>query len=104
MGAVTVLKPCGPLIGDDAEQVKQRLAQAQRESLGRFVLDASGMPLLDSKGLEALGDVTEEMALSGNVLKLCGVNETIRQVLYLTGTESMFEYFEDVGSAVRSFL
>lgn len=103
-GAVTVLRPEGPLAGNDAEELKVRLIQAQRDSLGRFVLDAAAIALTDSAGLEALVEVTEEMAHSGNALKLCGANETLRQVLELTGLAPLFEHFEDVNAAVRSFL
>lgn len=101
---MTVLKPCGPLAGADADEFKSRLIQTQRETLGRVVLDASAIPLVDSRGLEALVDVTEDMTHSGKALKLCAVTETVRQVLELTGLASMFEYFEDAHSAVRSFL
>ena len=103
-GAVTVLKPCGPLAGADADEFKSRLIETQRETLGRVVLDASAIPLVDSRGLEVLLDVTEEMAHSGKTLKLCAVTETVRQVLELTGLASLFEYFEDAHAAVRSFL
>jgi len=103
-GAVAVFKPDGPLTGTDAESLKARLLGSLEENLGRAVLDASAIALVDSKGLEALVDVACEMAQSGQVLKLCGVNETIRQVLELTGLSSQFEYFEDTNSAVRSFL
>jgi len=103
-GAVTVLRPEGPLTAADADDFKNRLLQAQRDSLGRVVLDASAIPLVDSAGLEALVEVTEEMAQSGQALKLCAANETLRQVLELTGLAHMFEYFEDANAAVRSFL
>ena len=103
-GAVTVLKLKGPLTSNDAPEFKSLLLEAQRESLGRLVLDASAIPLVDSKGLEALVEVTEAMEQSGKALKLCAANETLREVLELTGLAGMFEHFEDVNAGVRSFL
>ena len=103
-GAITVLRPDGPLAGTDADAIKSRLLQAVKDSLCRVILDASGVSLVDSKGLEALVDVSVEMAQSGHTLKLCAANPTIRQVLELTGLSSRFEHFEDANSAVRSFL
>jgi anti-anti-sigma factor len=103
-GAVLVLKPEGPLSGPHVDQFKNRLFQVQAESLGRFVLDASAIPLLDSEALETLVEVNEEMAQSGRTLKLCAVSETVRQILELTGLAPLFEHFEDANSAVRSFL
>lgn len=103
-GAVTVLKPKGPLVGDDAEEFKNHLAEAFSSSLGRFVVDAAGIPFVDSRGLEVLADSAGELAHSGRTLKLCGVGETLREVLDLTGLDSLFELYEDVNTGARSFL
>lgn len=103
-GAVTVLRPVGPLTQADVEQFKSRLMQVRKESLGRFVVDASAVAFIDSNGLEALVDANDELSKSGQSLKLCGLNETLREVLNLTDLSSLFESFDDVSSAVRSFL
>ena len=103
-GAVTVLRPDGALTQADAETFKQRLLDIRKASLGRFVVDVSSVPYVDSKGLEALVEVNEELARSGQSLKICGVNETLREVLDLTELAGLFEPYEDAGSAVRSFL
>ena len=72
--------------------------------MGRFVLDASALAYADSKGLETLVEVQEELARAGQSLKLCGLNETLREILDLTELAPRFENYNDVGSAVRSFL
>ena len=61
-------------------------------------------PWAASKGLEALVEVTEEMSGSGQALRLCAPNKTVREVLELTDLASMFDHFEDTNTAVRSFL
>ncbi len=103
-GAVRVLKPRGPLVLADADQFKARAAALIAASLGRLVVDVSAVPFVDSRGLEVLSELTEELSQSGSALKLCGTNETIREVLDLTDLASHFEHFEDVNTAVRSFL
>jgi len=103
-GAVTVIRPKGPLVQEDAGIVGDRLINAMREHMGRVVFDAAEVPYLDSVGLEALLDATEAMSRSGEALKICALNETIREVLELTELATMFENFEDINAAVRSFL
>ena len=103
-GAVTALKPEGPLLEADAAALKAKLLATLGTSLGRFVVDMSGIPYVDSKGLEALVEVTEEMSRSGQALRLCAPNKTVREVLELTDLASMFDHFEDTNTAVRSFL
>ena len=103
-GAVTVLKPGGPLTEADADAFKARAADVITKNLGRVVVDASAMAFVDSRGIEALADITDELSQGGRALKLCGANPTIRQVLELTGWSDAFEYYDDVNTGVRSFL
>ncbi len=103
-GAVTVLRPNGAISGEDAAVLLERIGDAAGRSLGRIVLDAGAAPFVDSAGLEALLDAADRMAESGQSLKLCAVNETLREVLALTGLARRFEQYEDVQAAVRSFL
>jgi len=103
-GAVTVVRPEGPLIGDDAEHFKQRCLAVVQDSLGRCVIDASGVTYVDSRGLEVLVDINDRMFQTGQALRLCGANETVRLAMELTGLSPAFEYFVDVPDAVRSFL
>ena len=103
-GAVTLVQPAGPLTGKDAEALLTRADQSITESLGRIVLDMSEASFVDSAGLESLLSISEKMESSGRTLKLCGVKETVRQVLELTELAPRFEYYEDANLAVRSFL
>jgi anti-sigma B factor antagonist len=103
-GAVTVLKPGGPLLAADADQFKSVFTDALPLCLGRVVVDASAIPYVDSRGLEVLVEIGDELSQFGQTLKLCGANETIREVMDLTETLAQFEQFGDVHSAVRSFL
>jgi anti-anti-sigma factor len=103
-GAVMVVRPSGPLTSAEAEAFKTRIRELMRENLGRIVIDASALPFVDSKGLESLADVAEELAQSGKGLKVCAANETLRQVIELTGLSPQFEHFDDTNAAVRSFL
>ncbi len=103
-GAVTVLSPQGPLIGSDADAFRTAALELIARTRGRFVVDASGIAYVDSRGLEALLDVTDRLSSSGGAMKLCAVGETLREVLQLTDVYPMLEHFADVNSAVRSFL
>ena len=102
--AVTVVKPDGPLSGADADELKVIMSDLIKANLGRVVLDASDIPSVDSPGLESLVDLTQQLAQSGKALKLCALNDTLQQVIDLTGLSPQFEQFEDVNSAIRSFL
>jgi anti-sigma B factor antagonist len=102
--AVTLVKPDGPLSGPDADELRVMMSDLIQTHMGRVVLDASDIPSVDSPGLESLVDIAEQLAQSGKALKLCALNETLQQVIDLTGLSPQFEQFEDANSAIRSFL
>jgi anti-anti-sigma factor len=103
-GAVMVLRPCGPLIRDDAVQFTQRAQNVAASTLGRLVIDTSAMPFVDSQGLEALVDLAAIIEQGGRSLKLTGLNTTLRDVFHITGLTDRFEVFDDPSAAIRSFL
>lgn len=103
-GAVTVVRPEGALLEADADQVRAALLQTASANLGRVVLDMEAIPFVDSRGLEVLVEVSEELSEGGQVLKLCCANKTVREVLELTELSGLFEHFTDATSAARSFL
>lgn len=103
-GAVTVIRPVGPLLQEDAVKFRQRLGDVMARSLGRFVIDASGVAYVDSEGLEVLVQAAEQLSEGGRAMRLSGATETLREVLDLTGVADHFEHYTDVNTAVRSFL
>jgi anti-sigma B factor antagonist len=103
-GGVAVMKPEGPITWANAEEFKAEMSESIGKNLGRVVLDATLVSYVDSKGLGVLVELTQTLAQSGKTLKLCHVNETVSQVIELTGLRPLFECFDDINSAVRSFL
>ena len=104
VGAVQVIRPAGPVTRDGSDEVKAALLEGVRTHLGRVVLDASAVTYVDSKALESLVEVAEVLAASGRALKLCALNETLREVIDLTGLAPQFEQYEDANAAARSYL
>jgi len=103
-GAVSVVRPIGAIKGGDANEVKDVMSEAIRNNLGRVVLDASAVPMIDSQGLGVMVGLSQELAESGMQLKLSSMSETVRQVIELTGLSALFDLFDDAPSAVRSYL
>ncbi|MBY0112672.1 MAG: STAS domain-containing protein [Phycisphaerales bacterium] len=103
-GAVKAVVPQGAICQGDAAAFENEVAQALSANMGRCVVDLSATPFVDSQGLESLLNLTERLADAGRLLKLCGVCETVREILDVTDLSDQFEVYEDVGAAVRSFL
>ena len=53
--------------------------------MGRYVLDASDLAFTDSIGLEVLLEASEQLTKCGRSFKICQANETLKEVIELTG-------------------
>lgn len=104
VGAVTVLEPHGPIVHDDADAFRDRLDESLLSSMGRLLVDVTHVPFVDSKGLETLADAASELGKGGGTLRIAGANEILRISFELTELNDQFDHFQDVNSAVRSFL
>lgn len=103
-GAVTIIRLVGPLAKEDVDVFASRATELARKTLGRLIVDGSGMGFVDSRGLETLLDISDDLAEGGRTLKLCGLNDTVREVLHITELDRRFDLYQDTKTAVRSFL
>ncbi|MFG0307310.1 MAG: STAS domain-containing protein [Phycisphaerales bacterium JB040] len=101
-GPVTVVGVSGPLTDETTDQARSQALRAIEQSVGRVVIDASGVPYADSQGIEMLLDAADSLDAIGQSLRLASVGETLREILELTGVAGRMEFYEDVTQAVRS--
>ena len=103
-GAATIVKPAGPIIEGELDDLDRQLRQLLDNWTKRIVLNLGDAALIDSAGLELLCQYQDELQERGLRMKLCGLNELVAKVLELTRLAREFEVFADSNTAVRSFL
>ena len=99
---MTVIKPYGPIAGSDSDLFQAHLMRLVAERPPRIVLDASKVSFMDSRGLEAIAEATEQLIRTGEALKLAGVSETLREVLELTELAPLFEEYDDLPACLAA--
>jgi anti-anti-sigma factor len=99
---MTVIGPQDSLVGDDALELGKILTAVLDENPPSMVVDMSKVTKIDSKGLEVLVDVNEQLIRSGRALKLAAADETLREILELTELASLFEYSDSVDRTTES--
>jgi len=102
-GAVTVLKPQGALHEEEADEFLLKFTEVSTKSHGRVVIDIAAIPFTDSRGLEVLLQASEQLEQTGQTLRMCGQNETLREIFELTEMAHRFDHYADATSAARSF-
>lgn len=104
VGTVDVFTPVGALTEQDGQAFSKLLLQRLRTANPRVVVDLHEVSYLDSVALESLLDATAELGERASALKLANTSPTCREILELTGLAPRFCFFNDVQTAVKSFL
>ena len=92
-GALRILSPRGPLVGESAAELPPRVDDAIAQSAGRVALDLSRVTFVDSSGLEALDDAADMLSAIGQPARLIGANDTVLEALDITGLAPRFQMF-----------
>ena len=89
--------------GDDTKEFNETLHKLIDAGKTRIVLDLGGVKFMNSSGLGMLiGGLTTMKKAEGH-LKLANVTEKIESLLIITKLIKIFESFDSVDDAVKSF-
>ena len=104
VGTVDVCAPLDALVDDGTVEFGHVLKSCLTGVNPRVVVDMAEVGYMDSAALEVLLDAADELAKRSADFKLAGVTPTCREIVELTGLSDRFQFFEDVDTAVRSYL
>ena len=68
----------------------------------QLVVDLSGVPYIDSAGVEPFIDAMEVVEAYGGKFALAGLQETVRSILEMSRLDRIFSIFQDVGTALAA--
>ena len=103
-GTVLVLKPVGAIIEDDMEVFRRAVDEQLSNGNTRLVLDFSEVPFIDSQGLEALLDLSDQAQMFGGGIRIANCSEISRDILVATRMIGKIQVFDEVPEARKSFL
>lgn len=87
----------GRITIDNAEEMRQMLADAVSSQKGRVVIDVSKVVYMDTSGLATLLEALRNAAQNGRKLVLRGIQEQPRWLFEATELDHVFE-IEEAGS------
>ncbi len=103
-GAVTIVKPLGPLVIGELDDIENALNELESNMARRIVINLSKATFIDSAGLEMLCEHQNNMNQYGVYLKLCSLTDISLKIMELTRLSSNFETYPDKSMAIRSYL
>jgi len=102
-GRVTVVYLDGELGLPELAEVSEELLRLASAGRARVVLDLSGVPHLDYRGVRALAARAQLLRRQGGDLKLSGLSPYLEAIVRAAGAHSMVERFASAGEAQRAF-
>jgi anti-sigma B factor antagonist len=102
-GSVTVMDIEGRIDSGTASGLSQALSEAIEKGATRLVIDLEGVDYVSSAGLRELVTALKKVNQDDGDLRLASPSDRVREVLELSGLDSILSVYDTRGDAVGSF-
>ena len=99
-GEANVLTVDGELVAATVGEFRRLVEQCRKRDGRDFVIDLEHATAVDSAGLEALTALKRECDECLGLVKLCGLDDTLRKILEMTRLDRSFDVRADVKQAL----
>lgn len=99
---VAVIEVAGRIDSNNANQFGDALNNVIAQNHNQLVLDLAGVDYMSSAGLREIVAAAKKLQGKGE-LRLAQPSERVREVLEMTGLDSVFQIFSSQAEAVNSF-
>jgi len=104
-GGAVVVDLSGRLtLGEEASKLRQQLQEITAAGKKKILLNLAALTYVDSCGIGLLVGTYATMSRIGGQFKLANLNNRVRDLLLITKLYTVFEVYNDEGSALASFL
>jgi anti-anti-sigma factor len=102
VGASSVLTPKESLTYQNCEDIQALAKGLLDQNKTRILLDCKTTDYFDSKALEFLIQLHEDLEKRGGILKITSLNAICRDILMATRLVNVLNVYEDIAEALRS--
>ncbi|MCK7578632.1 MAG: STAS domain-containing protein [Chromatiales bacterium] len=97
---VLVVMPRGRLDTQASPEAEQFITQAIDQGEHRILVDFGATDYISSAGLRVLLKATKQLKQAGGAFGLCNADEQIREVLRISGFETLMPCYESLDEAL----
>lgn len=102
-GATVVSLAGRVTLGDESNQLRSKIKELLAEGKNHMVLDLANVSYIDSAGLGTLVAGYTSARGSGGEIKLANVTKKFHELLNITKLVTIFDVYDSVADAVKSF-
>ena len=103
VNSVTVVRFEGNIDTGTSTEAQESLEKLIDEGALKIVVNFSEVGFVSSAGLRILLVITKKLKNTGGNLRVCGLNETVKEIFEITGFDSIFNLFEGESEALEDF-
>lgn len=97
---VIILRPQGRIDGSSSSLFEEQSIDLIGAGAKKVVIDLSGVDYLSSAGLRALLITAKKTKTAGGLLTLCGSKGSVKEVINLSGFDSLLGAHETLSEAI----
>ncbi|MFC1743637.1 STAS domain-containing protein [Candidatus Riflebacteria bacterium] len=93
----------GRLDSNTARETEQRFSEMLDSGVNKLIVNFEKLEYLSSAGLRILFEVAENLEEADGSLRICSLNETVKEIFEISGFNSLFNVFETEEQALEGF-
>jgi len=103
-GGITILDLAGRVtLGEESNQLRTKIKEVLAKGKRRLILDLADTSYIDSAGLGTLVAGYTSAQSQGASMKLANLTKKFREQLHITKLVTVFEVYDSVEDAIKSF-
>jgi anti-anti-sigma factor len=100
---VKVVRFEGKLDTNTTPEAETTLTQAVEQGASKILIDFKDLDFVSSAGLRILLATAKKLGTQGGALRVCSLNETVRDIFDISGFSTLLRVFDDEQEALADF-
>lgn len=100
---VKIVRFEGKLDTNTTPEAETALNQAVEQGASKILIDFKDLDFVSSAGLRILLATAKKLGTQGGALRVCSLNETVRDIFDISGFSTLLRVFDDEQEALADF-
>jgi anti-anti-sigma factor len=100
---VKIVRFEGKLDTNTTPEAETALNQAVEQGASKILIDFEDLDFVSSAGLRILLATAKKLGVQGGALRVCSLNETVRDIFDISGFSTLLRVFDDEQEALADF-
>ncbi len=100
---IKVIDLIGKLDTNTAPDAEKHLSELIKEGVKKILVNLEKLDYISSAGLRVLLSTTKQLQKTGGMMRICNLNEVVKEIFDISGFSSIFNVFVTESEALNDF-